>query len=279
MDRAIISSRPSAAEQDYLKEIYLLQEDTGRATTQMLADRLGVKPPSVTAMIKRLANDHAGPLVKHTPYHGVELTELGVAVAVEMLRHHRLLELFLSELLGVPWDQVHDEADRLEHVLSEDLEERIATKLGQPAYDPHGDPIPTAQGVVPVRCLRRLDELCAGEVGLVAQVTAQEPPVLQYLAGLGVQPGAIIEVESIAPFGGVVTVRIGPEPWATNTRKRDTAMAPAAGTQTPDPTTQNAQPTTPAGGISQALGEALARHILVSPVGARVGAAPNRDGE
>src|ERR1039457_1918085 len=107
MDRAIISSRPSAAEQDYLKEIYLLHEDSGRATTQMLADRLGVKPPSVTAMIKRMADDEDGPLVRHTPYHGVELTERGLAVALEMLRHHRLIELFLTDLLRVPWDQVH----------------------------------------------------------------------------------------------------------------------------------------------------------------------------
>src|SRR5437588_6501657 len=122
----------SAAEQDYLKEIYLLQEDTGRATTQMLADRLGVRPASVTGMIKRLAEDEdeRGPLVIHTPYHGVELTARGVAVALEMLRHHRLIELFLSELLGVPWDEVHEEADRLEHVLSEKLEERIAAKRG-----------------------------------------------------------------------------------------------------------------------------------------------------
>jgi DtxR family Mn-dependent transcriptional regulator len=198
----------SAAEQDYLKQIYLLQEDMGRATTQMLADRLGVKPPSVTAMIKRLAEDEGGPLVTHTPYRGVELTERGLALALEMLRHHRLIELFLSELLGVPWDRVHEEADRLEHVLSEDLEERIAAKLGQPTYDPHGDPIPSVEGVIPRRALRRLDELSAGDTGEVAQITLQEPPVLQYLADLGVRPGAAVIVESVAPFGDVVTIRV-----------------------------------------------------------------------
>src|ERR1700687_3436760 len=149
-------SSASPAEQDYLKQIYLLREDTGQATTQMLADRLGVKPPSVTAMIKRLAEDEAGPLVSHTPYHGVQLTERGVAVALEMLRHHRLIELFLSELLGVPWDRVHEDADRLEHVLSEDLEERIASKLGDPTVDPHGDPIPSREGVILERDLLRL---------------------------------------------------------------------------------------------------------------------------
>src|SRR5438270_3485574 len=171
----------SAAEQDYLKQIYLLQEVMGRATTQMLADRLGVKPPSVTAMIKRLAEDEGGPLVSHRPYHGVELTERGVALAVEMLRHHRLLELFLSEILGVPWDQVHGEADRLEHVLSEDLEDRIAAKLGEPTHDPHGDPIPSREGVIPQRALQRAADLMPGERAVVKQITLQDQPVLHYL--------------------------------------------------------------------------------------------------
>lgn len=221
----------SAAEQDYLKQIYLLQEDMGRATTQMLAERLGVKPPSVTAMIKRLAEDEGGPLVTHTPYRGVELTERGLALALEMLRHHRLIELFLSELLGVPWDRVHEEADRLEHVLSEDLEERIAAKLGQPTYDPHGDPIPTAEGVVPHRALRRLTEFGRGNAGEVAQITLQEPPVLQYLAGLGVRPGATVRVDDLSPFGDVISICVQAD---------DGERGP------------------------HALGETLARHILLS---------------
>lgn len=199
----------SAAEQDYLKEIYLLQEDAGRATTQMLAERLGVKPPSVTAMIKRLAEDDGGPLVVHRPYHGVELTERGVAVALEMLRHHRLIELFLSELLGVPWDQVHAEAERLEHVLSEDLEERIDAKLGNPRFDPHGDPIPSRQGVMPTRDLLLLSELAPGRSGIIARIEQQEPAVLQYLASLGLVLNARVTLDGIAPFGGVVTVRVG----------------------------------------------------------------------
>ncbi|HEX6507834.1 MAG TPA: metal-dependent transcriptional regulator [Chloroflexota bacterium] len=234
----------SAAEQDYLKQIYLLHEDAGRATTQMLAERLGVKPPSVTAMIKRLAEDEGGPLVRHEPYRGVELTERGMAVALEMLRHHRLIELFLSELLSVPWDRVHQEADRLEHVLSEDLEERIAAKLGQPRYDPHGDPIPSREGIVPQRALRRLDELSPGETGRVAQVTAQEEPVLQYLASLGVRPGATITVEEVAPFGGVVTMRV----------LEDTAQRG-----------------------SHALGESLARHILLSSLDTEADAASREE--
>jgi DtxR family Mn-dependent transcriptional regulator len=198
----------SPAEQDYLKQIYLLLEDSGRATTQMLADRLGVKPPSVTAMVKRLSEDEGGPLVTHTPYHGVALTDRGVTVALEMLRHHRLIELFLSEILGVPWDRVHGEADRLEHVLSEDLEDRIAAKLGEPTHDPHGDPIPSREGVVPRRALERAADLAPGESAVVKQITLQEQPVLQYLDSLDIRPGSKVMVESIAPFGGVVTLRV-----------------------------------------------------------------------
>lgn len=206
----------SAAEQDYLKQIYLLQEDVGRATTQMLADRLGVKPPSVTAMIKHLAEDEDGALVRHTPYQGVELTPRGMTVAIEILRHHRLIETFLAELLGVPWHQVHAEAERLEHVLSEDLEERIAAKLGDPHFDPHGDPIPSREGVIPSRTLIHLSKLAPDTTGVVARIEQQEQPLLEYLASLGLILGAPVTLVSIAPFGGVVTVRIG-EPGAEHT--------------------------------------------------------------
>ncbi len=222
----------SVAEQDYLKQIYLLQEGAGRATTQMLADRLGVKPPSVTAMIKRLAEDEGGPLVQHTPYHDVALTQRGVAVAVEILRHHRLIETFLAELLGVPWHQVHAEAERLEHVLSEDLEERIATKLGNPSFDPHGDPIPSREGVMPSRSVVRLTNLAPGTIGTVARIEQQEQPVLEYLASLGLVLNAHVTLEAIAPFGGVVTVRVG-EPGSER---------------------------------NQAVGEELADRILIAPL-------------
>ncbi|SRR5579884_398953 len=198
----------STAEQDYLKQIYLLQEGSGRATTQLLAERLGVKPPSVTAMIRRLAEDEDGPLVMHTPYRGVELTPRGLAVALEMLRHHRLIELFLSELLDVPWDQVHGEAERLEHVISEELEERIAAKLGYPTVDPHGDPIPSREGIMPVRDLCRLTDMPAGVTGRIARIEQQDEAVLQYLASLGLTLDALVRVVAIAPFGGVVTVEV-----------------------------------------------------------------------
>jgi DtxR family Mn-dependent transcriptional regulator len=223
----------SAAEQDYLKQIYLQHEESGRATTNDLANRLGVKASSVTAMLKHLADDPHGPYVRYTRYHGVELTERGLAVALEMLRHHRLIEQFLSELLDIPWDQVHAEAERLEHVLSEELEERIAAKLGDPTHDPHGDPIPSREGIVPRRDVRQLSELSPGESGCVAQITLQEQPVLQYLDSLGVRPGVQVTVEAVAPFGGVVTVRVG-------------AVETAA----------------------QTLGESLARRILVTSPGA-----------
>src|SRR4030081_2915348 len=132
----------SRAAQDYLKAIYKMHAESGRATTLALALKLRVRRASVTAMVKRLAEDPAGAFVTHTPYHGVGLTPRGEAVALEMIRHHRLLELFLTRDLGMSWDEVHEEADRLEHVISERLEELIAAKLGQPLIDPHGDPIP-----------------------------------------------------------------------------------------------------------------------------------------
>jgi len=199
---------PSAAEQDYLKQIYLQQEESGRATTQLLAERLGVKPPSVTAMLKRLAEHPTGPYVQHTPYHGVVLTEQGLAVALEMLRHHRLIELFLAELLDVPWDQVHKEAERLEHVLSEELEERIAAKLGNPTRDPHGDPIPSRDGLVDTVGGVSLDSLPAGKSSTVVRVPDGDPALLQYLESLGVVPGASITVEAVAPYGDVLTLLV-----------------------------------------------------------------------
>lgn len=208
---------PSTAEQDYLKQIYLLAEEGGRVTTQRLAGRLGVKPPSVTAMLKHLAGDASGPYVQHSPYHGVELTERGTAVAVEMVRHHRLIELYLARLLDVPWDRVHVEAERLEHVLSEELEERMAAKLGQPTLDPHGDPIPTRDGVleeVPAAPLASLD---VGEGSTVVRVPDGDPALLQYLESLGLVPGAEVRLESIAPYGEVLMVEVAGRQEAVGT--------------------------------------------------------------
>jgi len=199
----------STAEQDYLKHVYALQQETGHTTTQALAARLGVKPSSVTAMIKRLADDDGGPYVRHMPYHGVELTARGEAAALEVVRHHRLLELFLAEHLGVPWDQVHAEAERLEHAISEDLEERIAAKLGQPTRDPHGDPIPRRDGTVDQPAGVPLDALPVGTEATVARVPDGDPALLRYLAALGLVPGARLALEEIAPYGDMLTVRVG----------------------------------------------------------------------
>jgi DtxR family transcriptional regulator, Mn-dependent transcriptional regulator len=203
-----VVSGPSTAEQDYLKQIYLQQEKSGRATTNELAERLGVKPPSVTSMLKRLAEHPGGPLVEHTPYHGAVLTEQGLAVALEMVRHHRLIELFLSELLDVPWDRVHEEAERLEHVLSEALEERIAAKLGQPTRDPHGDPIPSREGQMDDVSGVSLDSVPVGRCAAVVRVPDGNPALLQYLQSLGLIPGAPVTVEAVAPYGDVLTLRV-----------------------------------------------------------------------
>jgi DtxR family Mn-dependent transcriptional regulator len=200
---------PSAAEQDYLKQIYRLHEETGHATTQDIAERLGVKAPSVTAMLKHLASDPAGPYVRHTPYHGAELTDKGLAVALEMVRHHRLIEQFLAELLDMPWDRVHAEAERLEHVLSAELEERIAAKLGNPVRDPHGDPIPSPEGTIEPNGSVALGDLAAGARATVVRVPDGDPALLQYLGTLGLVPGADVVLQDIAPYGDVVTLRMG----------------------------------------------------------------------
>ncbi len=201
--------RLSTAEQDYLKHVYALQQEAGRAMTQALAARLDVKPSSVTAMIKRLADDEGGPYVRHTPYHGVELTPRGEATALEMVRRHRLLEVFLAEQLGVPWDQVHAEAERLEHAISEDVVERIAAKLGQPTRDPHGDPIPRRDGTVDPPPGVPLDALPVGAEATVARVPDGDPALLQYLDALGLVPGARLTLEEIAPYGDTLTLRVG----------------------------------------------------------------------
>jgi DtxR family Mn-dependent transcriptional regulator len=181
----------SQAVEDYLKAIYMLAQGGTRVTTNELADRLGVAPASVTNMMKRLAGLR---LVRHTPYRGVELTEAGEKVALEVVRHHRLLELYLSRHLGVSLDRVHEEADRLEHVLSDELEERIAGALGEPAHDPHGHPIPTREGAVPTPVGSALTDGKPGQRGLIVQVSDRDEKVLRDLSSAGLLPGAALEV-------------------------------------------------------------------------------------
>jgi DtxR family Mn-dependent transcriptional regulator len=197
----------TSAVQDYAKAIYALEQRDGSAvSTNAIADRMGVTAASASSMVKRL--DGMG-LVSHVPYRGVQLTDAGLKVALEVLRHHRLLELYLAETLGVPWDRVHDEAEVLEHVLSEELEELIAAKLGHPTHDPHGDPIPTRDGQVPASTTTALHDLPAGARGTFVRVSDSDPAMLRYLAERGIAPGASLEIIERQPFDGPVFARFG----------------------------------------------------------------------
>jgi DtxR family Mn-dependent transcriptional regulator len=199
--------RPSEAIEDYAKAIYsLARQGDGTVATNALAERLGVTPASVSAMVKKL--DERG-LVRHVRYKGVALTSDGERVALEIMRHHRLLETYLAEHLGVPWDRVHQEAEALEHVLSEYLEARIAAVLGHPTHDPHGDPIPTAELEILEEDSCRLSDLEAGDRGRFVRVSDSDPAMLRYLADRGVALGDELEVLERQPFDGPLTVRFG----------------------------------------------------------------------
>jgi DtxR family Mn-dependent transcriptional regulator len=197
----------SSAVEDYAKAIYALESRSGDpVSTNSLAERLGVTAASASGMVKRL--DEMG-LVTHERYKGVQLTPQGVAVALEVLRHHRLLELYLAESLGVPWDRVHDEAEVLEHVLSEELEELIAAKLGDPTVDPHGDPIPTRDGHIEEGSTQTLQLLAEGASGTFVRISDSDPEMLRYLAERGISPGDRFEVVERQPFDGPVFARFG----------------------------------------------------------------------
>jgi len=203
--QANTQARPSEAIQNYAKAIYALeQRGNGAVTNNALAERLGVTPASASSMVKKL--DELG-LVTHAPYKGVKLTGGGRRVALEVLRHHRLLELYLAESLGVPWDRVHDEAEVLEHVLSEELEELIAAKLGNPTHDPHGDPIPNAALELEEQPTQALASLATGSAGVFVRVSDSDPEMLRYLAQLGITPGARFEIVDRQPFGGPLFAR------------------------------------------------------------------------
>lgn len=177
--------------QDYLKTIYKLQQDRAAVSTSEVAGRMGVSDASATNMIKRLARLK---LVTYARYHGFTLTPAGQRIALEIIRHHRLVELYLARELGVSLDQVDREAEKIEHVLSEDVEARMATRLGNPMLDPHGDPIPAADGTVRDVRYPKLDRLATGATGVVARVSDRSPAVLRRLARLGVLPGAVLKM-------------------------------------------------------------------------------------
>ena len=201
-------ARITPAIEDYLKAIYQLnaeEPEVGSVTGQRIAERLGVAAPSVTNMIKRLSE--LG-LVEHERYRGVELSGEGERIALEVVRHHRLLERYLVEALGYGWDEVHDEAERLEHHISEALEARIAAVLGDPTLDPHGDPIPRLDGSVSTILEQRLLDLAPGQSAVVGRVSDQDPERLRYLQRLGITPGTRVTVLETLPFDGPLRLEI-----------------------------------------------------------------------
>ena len=200
-------SRHTPAVQDYLKAVFM-ESNAGPVTTRAVADRLGVSAASATNMLKRL--DSLG-LVNHEHYKGADLTEAGRKIALEVIRHHRLLETYLAEAMGVPWDRVHEEAEVLEHVLSEDLEDRIAELLGDPEFDPHGHPIPAKDGTMPAASDRRLWDVSDGSSVSVDRVSDHEAEALRYLAQAGIRPGTNLEVVRRGPLGGPLFVRVAGE--------------------------------------------------------------------
>ena len=212
--------------EDYLKAIYDLERVGEPAATNDIADRLAISPASVSGMVRRLADQG---LITHEPYRGVRLTREGRIAALRTLRRHRILECYLTAVLGYPWDRVHEEAERLEHAASEELVERMASALGDPGRDPHGAPIPTRDGRVEEIRLRSLADTPAGDRVRVCQVYDEDGDRLRYLAELGIRPGAMVRILDRAPFDGPITI------WV------DSA----------------------AGGSSRAVGVGLAREVLV----------------
>ncbi len=192
--------------EDYLKAVYRLVESGKPATTQALAEELGITGPSVTNMVKRL---HTMRLLTHTRYQGVELTPAGEKIALEVIRHHRLLELYLAETLGYRWDEVHDEAEKLEHHVSDDLEARMDSALGYPTRDPHGDPIPAPDGSVPVEAGMLLRDAEEGAAYEVIRVSDRDPELLRYLGAMDLIPGATISIDARMPFDELLRLKIG----------------------------------------------------------------------
>ena len=217
--------------EDYLKAIYDLERGAQPATTNEIALRLAISPASVSGMVRRLADQG---LITHEPYRGVRLTVDGRRAALRTLRRHRILECYLTEVLGYPWDRVHDEAEQLEHTASEELIERMATALGDPSRDPHGAPIPSREGVVEEAPRRTLFDAAVGERVRVRQVMDEDGERLRYLAELGIRPGSIIRLLDRAPFDGPMTLWVGDG----------------------------------AGGVTRAVGPALAVQVFVESLGA-----------
>jgi len=194
--------------QDYLKAIYSLTENAGSASTTALAARLGIKAGSVTGMIQKLASS-TPPLVIYSKHQGVTLTPDGERAALEVIRHHRLLEAYLVEMLGYSWDEVHEEAEKLEHVISEGFERRIAAAMGHPLRDPHGELIPSADLKMPLVDSTPLSALRKDQTGKILSIKGAEADLLRYLDELGLKPGAEFEVKEYSPFDHNLTIKVG----------------------------------------------------------------------
>ena len=206
MPTRIIQEPLTRSVEDYLKAIYLLESKGQPASTSSIAERLTLSAPSVSGMIKRLSDQG---LIEHTPYRGVALTRSGRRVALRMLRRHRLIEAYLVEFLGYSWDTVHDEAERLEHAVSDVLIERMATALGNPRFDPHGDPIPDRNGAMDELVYTPLCEIPTGETAEIRRVTTDQAERLRYLEHSGLKPGTTVTVTQHQPFRGPITVSTG----------------------------------------------------------------------
>lgn len=214
---------------DCLKVIYAMQEQGQKVSTSAVSEHLGVSDATVTMLFKDFA---AAGWVEHAPYRGVRLTPLGERKAMEVIRHHRLLELYLAQELGYSWDKVHAEADKLEHVISEEFEDKLDALLGYPTVDPHGDPIPSKDGVVITRKGCTLLELKDGQPALVLRINDQDPEKLRYLGQLGLYPETRVQLVGREPFGGSLNILVGEKPQQ----------------------------------VEQRLGEKLAEHIIVTPI-------------
>lgn len=191
--------------EDYLKAIYEIQREKGKVATTVLAERLRIQPASVTGMIKRLSEMN---LLTYERYQGVMLSSAGKKIALEVIRHHRLVELFLAEALGVPWDKVHEEAEKWEHILSEELEERIDALLGYPTHDPHGAPIPNRNGDVAEHPKMVLADLEVSQSAAIVEVNDHDPELLRYLGSMELYPNTEFVVLDVAPFDGPIKIKI-----------------------------------------------------------------------
>ena len=196
----------SEVAQDYLKAIYKLHQEKERVTTTDLAKALKISPASVTNMIKKLS---AMRLIRYRSYQGVELLPPGEKIALEVIRHHRLIETYLKEALGYSWDTVHEEAEKLEHHISEDFEDKIFEAMGKPQFDPHGDPIPTKDGKIPEMTCVPLANAKPGDALVIRRVSDDDPKMLRYLEEIGMVPKTSIKVLDKAPFDGPLTIKIG----------------------------------------------------------------------